>query len=132
MIDSRSHAKEVAMKKIVSFALALLLTGWVGGAFAAAEKPKTMTAQGKVTAATNDSLTIEDGSKTLTFTVDGSTKLLGKGLGTMMRQKKAKGESFTFTDGVAADDIVKVAYHDVDGKLHAAQVTVVQKHLAAK
>jgi hypothetical protein len=131
MIVSRSHAKEVAMKKIVSFALGLLLTGLVGGSFAA-EKPKTMTAQGKVTAATNDSLTIEDGSKTLTFTVDGSTKLLGKGLGTMMREKKAKGETFTFTDGVAADDMVRVAYHDVDGKLHAAQVTVVQKHLAAK
>jgi hypothetical protein len=120
------------MKKIGSLALAVLLIGWVGGAFAAAEKAKTMLAQGKVTAVTNDSLTIEGGSKTLTFSVDGSTKLLGKGLGTMMREKKAKGESFTFTDGVATDDMVKVAYHDVDGKLHAAQVTVVQKHLAAK
>ena len=50
----------------------------------------------------------------------------------MMREKKAKGESFTFTDGVALDDLVKVVYHDVDGKMHAAQVTVVQKHLSAK
>ncbi len=120
------------MKKIVSFALALLLTGWVGGAFAAAEKPKTMTAQGKVTAATNESLTIEEGSKALTFVVNADTKLTGRGLGRMMREKKAKNESFHFTDGVATDDIVKVIYHDMDGKMHAAQVTVVQKNLAAK
>jgi len=120
------------MKKIVSFAAALLLTGMVGSAFAVVEKPKTMMAQGKVTAVTNDSLTIEDGSKALTVAVDSSTKLLGKGLSTMMREKKAKNEPFTFTDGVAVDDIVKVVYHDVDGKMHAAQVTVVQKNLAKK
>jgi type 1 fimbria pilin len=119
------------MKKIASLALALLLTGWAGGAFAA-EKAKTMVAQGKVTAATNQSLTIEQGSQTLTFTVDGSTKLYGKGLSTMMREKKAKNESFAFTDGVTVDDLVKVVYHDVDGKMHAAQVTVVQKSLAKK
>jgi hypothetical protein len=118
------------MKRVLPLVLGLLLAGWTGGAVAA-QKTKAMVAQGKVTAATNESLTIEDGSKTLTFAVDGSTKLLGKGLGTMMREKKAKNESFTFTDGVAVDDIVKVSYHDMDGKLHAAQVTVVQKHLSA-
>ncbi len=119
------------MKKIASLALALLLTGWAGGAFAV-QKAKTTIAQGKVTAATNDSLTIQQGSEPLTFTVDGSTKLLGKGLSTMMREKKAKNETFTFTDGVAVDDIVKVVYQDVEGKMHANQVTVVQKSLAKK
>ncbi len=119
------------MKKIIPLALGLLLTVWAGGAIAD-DKAKSMVAQGKVTAATNESLTIEDGSKTLMFAVDASTKLVGKGLSTMMREKKAKGESFTFTDGVAVDDMVKVVYHDMEGKLHAAQVTVVQKHLTAK
>lgn len=119
------------MKKVIPLALGLLLTVWAGGAIAD-DKGKSMVAQGKVTAATNESLTIEDGSKTLTFAVDASTKLVGKGLSTMMREKKAKGETFTFTDGVAVDDMVKVVYHDMEGKLHAAQVTVVQKHLTAK
>jgi hypothetical protein len=122
----------IRMKKVLSLALGVLLTVSAGAAIVAAEKTKTMLTQGKVTAATNDSLTIEAGSKSMTFAVDSSTKLQGKGLGTMMHEKKAKGESFTFTDGVAVDDIVKVSYHDMDGKLHAAQVTVVQKHLAAK
>jgi hypothetical protein len=117
------------MKKIASVAFALLLTGWAAGAFAA---EKTKIAQGKVTAATNESLTIEQGSQPLTFTVDGSTKLFGKGLSTMMREKKAKNETFTFTDGVTVDDLVKVVYTDVDGKMHATQVTIVQKSLAKK
>lgn len=119
------------MKTVIPLALGLLLTVWAAGTLAA-DKAKSMVARGKVTAATNESLTIEDGSKTLTFAVDASTKLVGKGLSTMMREKKAKGEKFAFTDGVTVDDLVKVVYHDMDGKLHAAQVTVVQKHLTAK
>ena len=79
----------------------------MGGRRVRRREDKDDDAQGKVTAATNESLTIETGSKTLTFTVDGSTKLFGKGLSTMMREKKAKDETFTFTDGVAVDDIVK-------------------------
>jgi hypothetical protein len=126
----RCHAEEEDMTKILSLAFAVVFMVSLSSAVSAADKTKL--AQGKVTAATNDSLTIEDGGKSLTFGIDGSTKVLGKGLSTLMHEKKAKGESFTFTDGVAVDDMVKVSYHDMDGKLHAAQVTVVQKHLSAK
>jgi len=125
----RFHGEEKDMTKILSLAFGVVLMVSLSSAVTAADKTKL--AQGKVTAATNDSLTIEDGGKSLTFAVDGSTKVLGKGLSTMMREKKAKGETFTFTDGVAVDDMVKVTYHDMDGKLHAAQVSVVQKHLSA-
>jgi Domain of unknown function (DUF5666) len=118
------------MTKILSFAFGVALVMAFSSGVAADDKTKLT--QGKVTAASNDSLTIEEGGKSLTFAVDSSTKVLGKGLSTLMREKKAKGESFTFTDGVAVDDMVKVSYHDMDGKLHAAQVTVVQKHLSAK
>ncbi len=118
------------MKGILSLALGLLLTVSAGGA-AADEKTKTMMAQGKVTAASNDSLTIDQGGKSLTFAVDSSTKVQGKGLSTLIREKKAKGEPFTFTDGVAIDDIVKVSYHDMGATLHAAQVSVMQRHLSA-
>lgn len=124
------------MTKILSLVFGVvLMVSFSSGVAAAADKTKVTqgkVTQGKVTAASNDSLTIEAGGKSLTFAVDGTTKVLGKGLSTMMQEKKAKGESFTFTDGVAVDDMVKVSYHDMDGKLHAAQVTVVQKHLSAK
>ena len=119
------------MNRIVRFALALLMTGAVGAALAA-QKPKTAMVQGKVTAVTNDSLTITHGADTMTFTVDSATKLIGKGIGTMASQKKAKNEPFTITDGVATDDLVKVTYHDMEGKMHASQVTIVQKNLQSQ
>jgi hypothetical protein len=123
--------REAAMKRIVGLAAALLVTGAVGATLAA-QKPKTMLAQGKVTAVTNDSLTVVQGSDTMTFTVDSTTKVVGKGVGTKANQMKAKNEPFTITDGVAMDDIVKVTYHEMDGKMHAAQVTIVQKNMKSQ
>jgi hypothetical protein len=120
--------EEAAMNRIVRSAVALLLTGAVGTALAA-QKPKTTTVQGTVTAVTNDSLTITHGADTMTFTVDSATKLTGKGMGTMASQKKAKNEPFTITDGVAKDDLVNVTYHDLEGKMHASQVSIVRKNL---
>jgi hypothetical protein len=119
------------MNRIVRFTIALLLTGAVGTALAA-QKPKTMTVQGMVTAVTNDSLTMKHGADTMTFAVDSATKLTGKGLGTMANEKKAKNEPFTITDGVAKDDVVKVTYHDMEGKMHASQVTIVKKNLRSQ
>ncbi len=119
------------MNTIVRFTVALLLTGAVSTALAA-QKPKTTTVQGKVTAVTNESLTISHGADTMTFAVDSATKLVGKGIGTMASEKKAKNEPLTITDGVATDDMVKVTYHEMDGKMHASQVTVVQKSLQSQ
>jgi hypothetical protein len=50
----------------------------------------------------------------------------------MANEKKAKSEPLTITDGVAADDMVKVTYHEMDGKMHASQVTIVQKNLQSQ
>jgi hypothetical protein len=117
------------MKLMVRSGLVLVLAAFVGTAVAA---EKTKTVQGKVTSVAADSLTISHGSDTMTFTVDSSTKVMGKGIGTMMREKKAKNEPFGITDAVATDDMVRVSYHEADGKMHAAQVTVTQKSLTAK
>ena len=65
-------------------------------------------------------------SKAMTFTVDNTTKFVGKGLGT-----KAKAGKLTATDAVAMNDHVRVAYHDMGGTMHAATVTVVSKASAA-
>ena len=125
------------MKSMGRLALALLLTGAVGITLAA-QSPKTTTVhktttvQGKVTAVTNDSLTITHGADTMTFAVDSTTKVTGKGIGTMASEKKAKNEPFTITDGVAANDIVKVTYLDMDGKMHASHVSIVQKNLQSQ
>ena len=94
---------------------------------AAPAKSKTMNMTGTVKSVSGSSLVVSDSAgKDVTFTVDGSTKFVGKGLGT-----KAKSGKLTATDAVAASDHVRVAYHDMGGTMHAATVNVVSKGTAA-
>jgi autotransporter adhesin len=113
--------------------LGLMMAAVVTTAMAAPqEKPKTMTAQGKVTAVSGDSLTIQKGTESMTFVVDSSTKIVGKGLSTKTAEKTAKGEKMTLTDSVASGDMVTVSYHDMDGKMHASNVKITQKAFITK
>ena len=64
----------------------------------------------------------------MTFTIDGATKFVGKGLST----QSAKGKIMA-TDAVGADDQVRVTYHDMGGGvMHAASVRVTDKRAARK
>jgi hypothetical protein len=86
-------------------------------------KTKTQNASGTVKSVTGNSLVITAAdNKEMTFSIDGSTKFVGKGLGTKASQGK-----LTATDAVAANDRVRVAYHDMSGTMHAATVTVTNK-----
>src|SRR3954453_23400768 len=84
---------------------------------------KAMSAIGIVKSVSGSSLTVsaKDG-KDMTFTIDGSTKFVGKGLST----KSAKGP-LTATDAVHDGDQVNVSYHDMGGTMHAAQVRITAK-----
>ena len=93
-------------------------------------KAKSMSATGMVKNVTGTSLTITAaGNKELTFTIDGTTKFVGKGLSTKSREKGGK---ITAMDAVAANDSVSVTYHDMGGTMHAAQVRVNNKAMATK
>jgi hypothetical protein len=111
--------------------LALLIAVGVTTA-TAAEKAKTSTVQGTVTAAAGDSLTITKGSEPMTFVVDNTTKVTGKGLTTKSNEKAAAGEKLTISDTVGKGDMVTVTYHEMDGKMHATMVKVRQKAMTAK
>ena len=80
---------------------------------------KTMSASGTVKSVSGTSLVVASSGKDMTFTVDGSTKFVGKGLGT-----KAKAGPITATDAVHEGDHVSVSYHDMGGTMHAANVRV--------
>ena len=80
---------------------------------------KTMSASGTVKSVSGTSLVVSSAGKDMTFTVDGSTKFVGKGLGT-----KAKAGPITATDAVHEGDHVSVSYHDMGGTMHAANVRV--------
>jgi hypothetical protein len=89
---------------------------------------KAATAAGTVKTVTTQSLVIASGGKDMTFTIDGTTKFVGKGLST----QSAKGKIMA-TDAVGADDKVRVTYHDMGGGvMHAASVRVTEKRMAAK
>jgi hypothetical protein len=82
-------------------------------------KGKTMTASGTVKSVSGTSLVVSGGGKDWTFAMDGGTKFVGKGLST-----KSKGAPMSATDAVHEGDKVTVAYHDMGGTMHAANVRV--------
>jgi hypothetical protein len=116
------------MKHVCRLGLALAMVAMMMAPAAAADKAKTV--QGKVTAVAGDSLTIAKGADSMTFTVDNTTKIVGKGLTTKSNEKAAAGEKMTLTDSVGDGDMVTVTYHEMDGKMHAATVKITQKALS--
>ena len=114
------------MKRLVAVALTVLgLSVAMQGVTVqaqAAKKGKSMTASGTVKSVTGTALTIASGGKDMTFAVDGSTKFVGKDLGT-----KARAGKLTAPDAVGTDDAVSVTYHDMGGTLHAASVRITNK-----
>lgn len=84
-------------------------------------------ATGKVTAVSATSLTIS-GSRgpatfTQTFSVDASTKVFGRGAGTLA---KSKGGRIQLTDYVSTGDSVNVSYRKSGDALHASEVRVMK------
>ena len=85
-----------------------------------------MSATGMIKSVSGTSLTVTSGGKEMVFTIDSSTKFVGKGLTT-----KSKGAPMAATDAVHEGDKVTVSYHDMGGTMHAASVRVVSKGTAA-
>jgi len=120
------------MKRLLAVALTVLglsvaAQGLEAQGTTAKTKSKSMTASGMVKSVTGTALTVESGGKDMTFTVDGSTKFVGKGLGT-----KARSGKLTAPDAVGAGDAVSVTYHDMGGTMHAASVRITNKAMTKK
>jgi len=88
---------------------------------------KAMSASGVVKSVSGSSLVVTAKAKDMTFAVDGSTKFVGKGLGT-----KSKAGSLTAAEAVHEGDRVTVSYHDMGGTMHAATVRVIAKAAAPR
>jgi hypothetical protein len=113
----------VALSVVAMYVVALPL------GIQAQDKAKSMTASGTVKSVSGDSLVVTSSGKDMTFTMDGTTKFVGKGLST---KSTAKGGKLTATDAVAAGDMVSVTYHDMGGKMHAANVRITNKGTVKK
>ena len=98
-------------------------------AMASAEQAqKKMHAMGRVTTVAANSIGINTGAKSLTFDVDPSTTVVGKGVGTKSREMKTQGKSATLIDLVEQYDNVVVEYLDAgEGKLRATRIDIRSK-----
>lgn len=110
------------MKRILIAVVSVMMLQLVG--VSAQSKGKTMNATGTVKSVSADSLVVTAGAKDMTFSIDSSTRFVGKGLTT-----KSGGGPMKPTEAVAAGDRVRVSYHDMSGTMHAATVTVTTKAL---
>ena len=118
------------MKRVLAIAVSVvaLCVMQVVGIQAQAAKTKAMTAAGTVKSVSANSLVVSAaGGKDMTFMLDGTTKFVGKGLST-----KSKGAPMSATEAVAANDRVSVTYHDMGGKMHAANVRITNKATVKK
>ena len=99
------------------------------GVGVSAQAPKTMNAQGLVSAVTTTSLTVKGSSESWTFTIDKDTEVTAKGATRKSLALKADGKSSLLTDFVKVGDRVNVSYHDMGTMKHAATITVTQAAL---
>jgi hypothetical protein len=76
---------------------------------------------GIVKSVSGTSLTVTANNKDTTFTVDPTTSVVGKGIGTKSREKGGKP---MITDLIKEGARVSVTYHDTNGTMHASKIDV--------
>ena len=109
----------------VRFGIAIAIFFCLAGMLSAQESKKTMRSTGRVISVAPDSITIKPGNTNMTFAVDTSTKVVGKGVGTKTEALKAANKSPQITDLVDEYDSVVVEYEDMGGgKLHAKRIDI--------
>ena len=99
--------------------------GSAGAGSVSANAPGQKIAAGTVSSVSAGSLTIAgSGGKAMTFSIDPTTKVLGRGAGTATT---AAGGRIVVTDLVAVKDTVSVSYTEAAGAMKASEVRVTVK-----
>ena len=106
-----------------SLALVVCLLG-----ISAAQEKRAATIQrgsGRVIALTQSEITIQPGTRpNLVLAIDGTTKVVGKGVGTKTQALKREGRPVTVPDLVDRFDSVTVKYVDEGGKLRVTEIDI--------
>jgi hypothetical protein len=92
-----------------------------------ADKPKSTSVNGAVTAVANDSITVSTGPSASTFAIDKNTKIIGEGVGTLSRKLKEAGKGMTATDAIAVGDTVNVSFSEAAGAKTATSINITRK-----
>jgi hypothetical protein len=101
--------------------LALSFVAVPRGASAQAKPKNQLVPNGIVKSVSATSLVVTAKDKDMTFTVDGKTQVVGKGIGTKSRAAAGKP---TIVDLLKAGDRATVTYQDMAGTLHASKIEV--------
>jgi len=112
------------MRTLITCAISILLAA---NADLTAQSPATQNASGRVTAVAADSITIQTSTGPLTIFVATSTKVIGKGVGTITGRLKSEGRSPVVTDLVDQYDSVRVKYAASAGQPRATEIRIVVK-----
>jgi hypothetical protein len=108
------------MRNLALFAVALFAFTLVAAPQLSAQKPKKqMVSNAAIKSISASSLTVTAEGKDHTFTVDSTTKVIGKGVGTA---SAAKGGKATITDLLKEGDRVTVTYTGSAAAMHATQI----------
>jgi hypothetical protein len=83
-------------------------------------------ARGSVTDVAGDSITVK-GDNEWKFMVDSKTVVIGRGVGTMTKQMKEKGQAPTVKDLVGVGDTVVVSFKEVAGAMQASEIRIAAK-----
>lgn len=83
-------------------------------------------ARGSVTDIAADSITVK-GDKEWTFMINSKTVVIGRGVGTMTKQMKEKGQAPTVKDLVGVGDTVVVSFKEVGGAMQASEIRIAAK-----
>ena len=113
------------MTRIVSVTLAAVLAVGVGLVTAQqkAASTKTLSVNGTVKTVSANSLTVESGKKSMSFTVASTTRILATGATATTKDKKREGAAgLSITDVVHAGDVVRVMYREAGGIMSAVEV----------
>jgi hypothetical protein len=112
------------MKRLMMLFVAAVLVAAPVFAQPKAPAGKTMSAAGKVSAVTADSVTVKGKDAEWTFTVDKDTVVVAKGASHKMAAMKDDKKPTVITEFVSVGDDVSVKYHDMGATKHAATVSV--------
>ena len=115
------------MKNVMGLlVVALLVAAPVFAQSKAAAPGKTLTAAGKVSAVSANSVTVKGKDAEWTFAVDKSTVVTAKGGSHKVAAMKADKQPIVITEFVVVGDDVSVKYHDMGATKHAASVRVLR------
>jgi hypothetical protein len=82
--------------------------------------------RGSVTALTGNSITVK-AEKEWTFAIEPKTVVIGRGVGTLTKQLKEKGQAPTVKDVVGVGDTVIVSYKEAGGAMQASEIRIAIK-----